>query len=229
MRRDLRALVWRGLDDPRVRLTDPDTDLYAFIVGGEVWWGRLVRRLKPVDFAPRDVGSRPFSRSIGIPARAARCLVNLSGVTSGQHLLDPFCGTGSILIEAAMLGANVYGSDIGWPLVGGTVRNLAHFGLEGRVERLDATRLDEWGRSFDAIVTDVPYGRSASLHGLSHRTLYGGFLEAAASALRPGGRVVVMAPKDALPLPVRGLRLLASFDEYVHGSLTRTVSVLARP
>ena len=88
--------------------------------------------------------------------------------------------------------------------------------------------LHGWSRTFDAIVTDVPYGRSASLAGDDARSLYGRFLRSAASVLRPGGRAVVMAPKGALALPGPGLRLLASFDEYVHGSLTRTVSVLAR-
>jgi tRNA (guanine10-N2)-dimethyltransferase len=225
----LQALVWRGLDTPRVRLDAPDTELHAFVAGDEIWWGRLVRRLTPLDFASRNVEARPFARSIGIPARAARCLVNIAGVSPGDDVLDPFCGTGSVLIETALLRANAFGSDIGWPLVRGTQTNLDHFGLSGRVERIDATALHTWGRTFDAIVTDVPYGRSASLAGAEQQTLYAGFLRSAASVLRPGGRAVVMAPKEALPLPAPGLRLLASFDEYVHGSLTRTISVLAHP
>jgi tRNA (guanine10-N2)-dimethyltransferase len=226
--RSLQARVWHGLDRPRVRLDAPDTELHAFVVGDEVWWGRLARRLTPLDFAPRDVEARPFARSIGIPARAARCMVNVAGVRPGDAVLDPFCGTGSVLIEAALLGADAYGSDTGWPLVRGTQTNLDHYGLHGHVERIDATGLQSWGRAFDAIVTDVPYGRSASLGGADARSLYDGFLRSAVSVLRPGGRAVVMAPKGSLPLPVPGLRLLASFDEYVHGSLTRTISVLAR-
>jgi putative methyltransferase (TIGR01177 family) len=229
LRESLQALVWHGLDDPNVNLSRPDTELHAFVVGDEVWWGKLLRKVTPLDFAHRNVDARPFARSIGIPARIARCLVNLSGIGPGRSLLDPFCGTGSVLIEAALLGSDVYGADIGWPLVRGARLNLAHFGLSGCVERRDATRLGDWRRSFDAIVTDVPYGRSASLHGVAQQSLYRDFLHGASSVLRPGGRAVVMAPKDSLPLPVPGLRLLSSFDEYVHGSLTRTVSVFARP
>jgi putative methyltransferase (TIGR01177 family) len=224
----LQALVWRALPSPNVDLRAPDVELHGFVVGAEVWWGRLLHRVKPGDFAERDVGSRPFARSIGIPARTARCLVNLSGIRPGQSLLDPFCGTGSVLIEAALLGAEVYGSDVGWPLVRGTRRNLEHYGLDGRVERRDVRESAAWGRVFDAIVTDVPYGRSASLHGASPQELYGQFLLEAGAILAPRGRAVVVSPKGALPMPVPGLRLLASFDEYVHGTLTRTVSVFGR-
>ena len=65
--RSLQALVWHGLETPRVRLGAPDTELHAFVVGDEIWWGRLASRLTPLDFASRNVEMRPFSRSIGYP------------------------------------------------------------------------------------------------------------------------------------------------------------------
>lgn len=43
--------------------------------------------------------------------RMARTLVNLSLCGTGATLLDPFCGTGGILIEAEMLGIHTLGSD----------------------------------------------------------------------------------------------------------------------
>ncbi len=41
--------------------------------------------------------------------KLARCMVNLTGVKENDLVLDPFCGTGGILIEAGIMGARVIG------------------------------------------------------------------------------------------------------------------------
>jgi site-specific DNA-methyltransferase (cytosine-N4-specific) len=42
----------------------------------------------------------------------AKALLNIFGVKSGDWVLDPFCGSGTSLIEAAHLGINAVGTDI---------------------------------------------------------------------------------------------------------------------
>jgi SAM-dependent methyltransferase len=42
----------------------------------------------------------------------AKALMNISGVHEGSRVLDPFCGSGTTLVEAAQLGARAYGYDI---------------------------------------------------------------------------------------------------------------------
>lgn len=44
--------------------------------------------------------------------QVARALLNVLGVLPGQHVLDPFCGSGTTLVECAHLGAAGYGADI---------------------------------------------------------------------------------------------------------------------
>lgn len=67
------------------------------------------------EFSKRDFGRPSRSMSIGmLPPKIARMMVNISGAPSLKRasLLDPFCGTGTILQEAALLGiSRVTGGD----------------------------------------------------------------------------------------------------------------------
>lgn len=58
-----------------------------------------------------------------LPPKLARMMVNLAPIPEGR-LLDPFCGTGVLLQEAALLGLDVYGSDITPKMIDFTAANL---------------------------------------------------------------------------------------------------------
>ena len=44
--------------------------------------------------------------------QVAKAILNIFGVTPGQHVLDPFCGSGTTLIECAHTGVLGYGTDL---------------------------------------------------------------------------------------------------------------------
>lgn len=44
--------------------------------------------------------------------QVARSILNILGVKPGQHVLDPFCGSGTTLVECAHLGVHGYGLDL---------------------------------------------------------------------------------------------------------------------
>ena len=78
------------------------------------------------EFSQRDYG-RPSSddKSGMLPPKLARILVNLSQMPKDAIILDPFCGSGTILTEAATLGyTNLIGSDISAKAVADTKKNL---------------------------------------------------------------------------------------------------------
>lgn len=227
---DIGAGLWRRLPYPRVDLRRPDVEVHVFVTEHGYWWGELLFVLDRAGFEARRPHRRPFWRSIAMPPRKARCMVNLSGVHPGGTLLDPFCGTGTVPIEAALVGVRTYASDIDRIVAAGAARNFAALGLADRIDLrpLDAREWGDLALGFDAIVSDLPYGHSASVRGVDRDELYRTFIDAATRVLVPGGRAVLMLPHGALPPPPTVLILVASFLEFVHGSLTREVVVLQK-
>ena len=61
------------------------------------------------DFNKRKPQHRPFFKPTSMHPKIARLLVNLAHVKAGNTVLDPFCGTGGILIEAALMKMKVSG------------------------------------------------------------------------------------------------------------------------
>lgn len=82
-------------------------------------------------------------------------------------LLDPFCGSGSILIEGLCLGCEVVGCDIDQKAVAGTTANLAWLAAEYQLDghftvfQSDATRvsLDQLDEPVNLIVTEPFLGK----------------------------------------------------------------------
>jgi tRNA (guanine10-N2)-dimethyltransferase len=178
----------------------------------------------------RKAKHRPFFSPISLAPKLARAMVNLSGVCEGATVLDPFCGTGGILIEAGMMGMRVVGSDIDWRMVEGCKKNLEHYGIRGEVLKADigevAPLLGE--RTVDAIVTDLPYGRASGTHGEKVAGIYERLFRTAGSLLGPGKRLVLAVHEPSL-LPKTGdFRLLRSFEYRVHKSLTRHLMVFEK-
>jgi tRNA (guanine10-N2)-dimethyltransferase len=172
-------------------------------------------------FDDRRAGERPFFSPVSLHPRYARTLVNLTRVKRGQTLLDPFCGTGGILIEASMIGAKVLGSDIAADMAGGCVANLNHF--HAPFDRIDVSDIGDIASVFgkvDAIATDPPYGRSASLWKEGKSSLYARAMDAFVETVRPGGRVGVVFP-GPLDHPRDDLVMTESHIQRVHRSLSR--------
>jgi tRNA (guanine10-N2)-dimethyltransferase len=211
-----------------VDLARPDTELHVFATSGGLWWGRLLHAFGGRAFEARRPRTRPFWRSVALGPRKARCLVNLSGVRPGGRLLDPFCGTGAIPIEAALLGVHAHAGDLDPRVAAGAARNAAHVGVDVTLRCRDARAWGAGGRHFDAVVADLPHGRAASLLGAERGELYRMFLGATARVLTPGGLAVLMAEAGALPPPPPGLVVVGRYPEVVHSAFTREVVVLQR-
>ena len=133
-------------------LTNPQHRFLVAAQADRLWFGEILA--EPVrDYRAHD--AKPYRTSSSLPARLARALVNLVAPPA-QSILDPFCGTGSILLEACALGLHCYGMDNNIKMRGMSRRNLAHFGYAAKVELGNA---QECTQTADAIVTDLPYGR----------------------------------------------------------------------
>ena len=110
--------------------------------------------------------AKPYRTSSSLPSQLARALVNLT--YPARSILDPCCGTGSILLEACATGVKAIGIDRNPKMAGMTRRNLLHFGYEAVVQREDAAQCS---LTADAIVTDLPYGRFLTNDEVNIRTI----------------------------------------------------------
>ncbi|MFT4773879.1 MAG: tRNA G10 N-methylase Trm11 [Ilumatobacter sp.] len=99
--------------------------------------------------------NKPWTTSSSLDGRFSRALINL--VPDARSILDPCCGAGSIVVEAASLGIEAFGVDWKPALAGMTHENLAHFGYRGIVVQADSRSHVQYA---DAIVTDLPYGHA---------------------------------------------------------------------
>ena len=111
-----------------------------------------------------QVAELPTQQSASSGSRVASS-ASKQADASQMAILDPFCGTGTVLLEAAMMGYNPYGSDIEPRMVEYSKTNLDWLGeklfhplFTYLVELGDAASA-QWDNSFDFVASEVYLGR----------------------------------------------------------------------
>ena len=169
----------------------------------------------PGHHAQREIGICR-QRTDGIGARA---LINLTGVKKGGTVLDPFCGTGGIVIEAGFMGMKAIASDFDPEMIAGTEENMDYYGLKMYdSEVLDISDIAERFGEVDAIATDPPYGRSTHTGGEDIESIYRRAMNSFGDTLKTGACAGVVLPH---PIDDNRLKLQSMFVQRVHGSLSR--------
>jgi len=208
----------------RVSLENAAVEYRAIFSAGRCYLGRLLYRIDRGGFDLRRPGSRAFFHPGVMMPRMARALVNISLVREGEFLLDPFCGTGGIVLEAVTVGALGIGSDIDRDMVAGSRRNVP----EADFLSADTTALPFPDSCFPAIVTDLPYGQSVSIVAGSLEDLYRDALQELRRVLVPGRRAVVVTHRDISGSAGEIFCIEAAYTQRVHRSLTRRILVLRK-
>ncbi len=176
----------------KVDLENFDVNVVCDIVGSKCYVGvQLTRESLHKRF------ERPFNHPAAIKAPLAYGMLKIAEVKDGDVMLDPFCGGGTILIEAAQIWDGrimILGSDINSRFLEGAMMNIKAAGVEEHVSLkiADARRLDEfYDAKVDKIVTNPPYGvrlgREKNL-----KKLYLEFLNSASKIMKPEGRIVII-------------------------------------
>jgi len=170
-------------------------------------------------FEKRKVGERPFFSPISLHPKYARALINLTGAKRGSTVLDPFCGTGGIAIEAAEMGMKAIVSDFDPHMVAGTKENMEFYGMKLHdSDVLDIGDISERWTDIDIVATDPPYGRSTRTGGEKIDHIYARSLESIADVLRPGGCAGIVLPHE---ISSERLTIQQILQQRVHSSLTR--------
>jgi len=230
LERKLGEIILNTVEKSRVSLKAPQKTFFGVLTENKFVFGLKLADVSPKAFVERNPKRKPFFHPSAMPAKLARCMVNLARPRAGDLVLDPFCGTASMLIEAALIGCRVVGCDVKRHMVKGSLRNLLHFNVEPEGLAVADARALPFTRA-DCVVTDPPYGRSATTMGSATERVVHDFLHAVADTLRRGGRICMAAPKTVCVGKIGeelGYKRLESHFVYIHRSLIREIVVFER-
>ncbi|XP_072293568.1 THUMP domain-containing protein 2 isoform X3 [Eucyclogobius newberryi] len=109
------------------------------------------------------LANRDYVQSTGLRSTVAWAMASLAQIQPESLVVDPMCGVGTILIEAAKEhnGAYFLGIDINEEQLVKANGNVAYAHLEDRIQVLKASSLvlPLHSASVDAVVCDLPFGR----------------------------------------------------------------------
>ncbi|MFA4849017.1 MAG: methyltransferase domain-containing protein [Methanoregula sp.] len=206
-----------------VSLNNPVTEYRAILSEDKCYFGKVLFSINRSGYDARNPGKRDFFHPGVMMPRMARTLANIAGVQNGYRVLDPFCGTGGILIEAELLGATPIGSDFDPLMVKGSRQNV----MQSSLMLADATCLPFQDHSIDSVVTDLPYGQSVCIKKADTMdNLYADALDEIGRVLKRGRRAVVVTHRDISGIARQHMTVLQQHEQRVHKSLTRRVLVL---
>ena len=216
----------------KVKLRTPQKTFLGVLTDDRFVFGLREADIKSGKFIKRGPRRKVFFHSAAMPAKLARCMVNLAQPTSGDLVLDPFCGTGSFLVEAGIMGCRVLGFDVLRSMVMGSQKNLKSYGIEPEgMAVADARSIPLAEASVDCIVTDPPYGTSTTTLGLGARSIFESFLLSVSGFIKKDRLICLAAPKTLRVKEIGerlGFKYLESHFIYIHRSLTREIMVFRR-
>ena len=151
-----------------------------------------------------------FRNAVAVKTNIAYAMVRLGNIQAGHTVLDPFCGSGTLLLEALeVFQKRIFciGLDVSKRSAEGARENALAENCGPDVCKFacsDARGLRKHvtDESVDAIITNLPWGVQTGQHNsvVELGTLHEVFLRTAWYTLKPGGRIVM--------LNLRGLQLM---------------------
>jgi tRNA (guanine10-N2)-dimethyltransferase len=222
-------IIFKKGSKTKVNLENPEKKFFGILTNDRFIFGLKIAENKPEEFVKRSPRKKIFFHPTAMPAKLARCMVNLTRPKKGDFILDPFCGTGSFLIEAGLIGCRVSGLDAKRKMTKGSLKNLTFYGIKTEsIIVADARSPPFSKKSVDCIVSDPPYGTMSTTMGLLPRKLFESFLSNISEVIKKEGRICLAAPKSIQIHKIGkklGYKHLESHFIYVHRSLTREIAV----
>ncbi len=216
-----------------VDLSNPENLFFGLLTDNRFVFGRKLAEIDKSQFENRKPHLRPYFHPSSMRPKLARAIINLSRIRPHEKLIDPFCGTGGLLIEAGLIGAKVFGADINSEMIEGSEKNLLHQGIKGfNLLKTDVTDLKSYYQDyFDAAATDPPYGKSSTTMGQNIIELYKDALETLHVILKPKRYACIVSPEtmDLEKLATdQGFKMKEKYLVRIHKSLTRKIIVLRK-
>ena len=147
-----------------------------------------------------------------LKAPVAAAMIQIAGLEKGQPLLDPFCGSGTLVIEAAQQGFTAIGGDSNPQAVQISRENAATVAGSMLLAVWSARRIPLADDSVQAVVSNLPWGKQVEVDA-SLRSLYEQAFGEMKRVLMPGGVLVLLTTLPEL-VPERPSE---SFEISVYG------------
>lgn len=191
------------------RLTGPGIEFCFFPGQDQLLIGQTLAVQPYKDLSFRDY-ERPArdDHSGMIPPKLAMIMLNLSGARFGEKIIDPFCGSGTIVNEALLLGySKVYGTDLSQKAVRDSLENFTW--LKNRYPKLKDPKLQNLNvlnlseqfspATFQAVVTEPFLGpprgkRDFNAIKKELERLYTLAFQQFSQILKDNGRIVMVWP-----------------------------------
>jgi len=128
----------------KLKLTTEGLDLNIFIDGERIHVGKTTHVQNADAWSLRDFGRPARDERVGmLPPKLARMMVNLAMTPPGETLWDPFCGGGTVMMEAALAteAGLILGSDIDDTQVGNSQKNCSWLTAQGIFQPHDSKRI----------------------------------------------------------------------------------------
>lgn len=191
----------------KIDLKDPNNSFHLFEYYGtdpnnipsepfQILFARKIADSNRKSVSKQSLKKRKFIANTSMEPMLGLLMANIAQIKSGDLVLDPFVGSGSLLVSAAYAGAYVLGADIDYLLIHGLTKssragikkrdddesilaNLKQYGLQDKY--LDVVigdssqpiwRTSEPRLELDAIITDPPYGKRESRERIGSEKKY---------------------------------------------------------
>lgn len=208
-----------------------------FVQDGSGVWLAQTSGIQNIDaYTARDQARPKRDARVGmLPPKLAQTIINLANPEAGATVLDPFCGTGVLLQEAALMGHQVYGTDLEPRMIEYTNENLEwlesafRYPVDAATEVADAVDHTWKKRSFDCIAAETYLGRpfsSAPDHGTLQQvmsdvnTIHKKFLRNVARQTNAGFRMTIAVPAWKIGRDFKHLPSLDHLEELGYNRLS---------
>ena len=152
----IRAISRKNLERKPSRSSNIDLELVLF----DNKIAKVVAVFNPKQYKSRDESRPYFDAARVISLRLAKILINLAQLKENQTLLDPFCGTATILQESVLQGIYSIGIDSNKKVLRQAEKNLEWLGDKyfesWKLINADAGKLSFYIKKADSAVTE-PY------------------------------------------------------------------------
>ncbi len=196
----------------KVSLSNPALTVYVILTDSQSYLGYTTKTSE----LPRP--KKIIKSSSELHWKLSRAMVNLSGLNENETLCDPFCGSGTILLEAESMGIRSIGIDFDKKMCNIAKKNLSSNGFDSKIINDGFEHIQKINDKIDGIVTDMPYG-NASKSSQSPKKLLHDFI----SILPKKKKIAIMYKKGAMDQIE--LNPAKKYDIYRHKSLTRTIVI----